>query len=227
MSFAERLRATRLLATKLAASELSELAGFSSAHVGHIESGRTKNASLASAAGIAAVLGVSVEYLFSGIGREPTAAQVNAAVSRARAKRDGKPVPALADAALDEQTPAESVAAKRNSSRPSGPSNAAAPVAMPPQAAVPELVDATEDDSTTVRTEPLPAESTPKNLPPVTTEGRSKREREATDPQDPADIENPTPLHVQAHPELGGTHVEYTDEELAERATRETPSGAL
>lgn len=124
---------------------------------------------------------------------------------------DEPPLPELADAVTDEVTPAEAPVAKRQSSA--------------PPAATLELVDAVDLDSegtpTDVNVEPLPTESTP-NLPPVATEGATKRPRRDTDPQDPREIEKPLPLHVQAHPELRhGERVLVPDED--DRTSTPTP----
>jgi transcriptional regulator with XRE-family HTH domain len=204
VSFSERLRATRQL-VGLSAHELSLLAGYSSAHVGHIERGRTKKPGLQAAADFASVLGVTVEFLISGTGPAPTKALVAAAVQRARALKAGV-APELADPDADEQTPAEAPAAKRLSSRPP----------PPPQ----ELADATDAvDETTVRTEPPPAESTP-NLPPVRVSERNVRTD--TNPDDRGDVLPPS--QVEAHPELSIANAQKASER-GEVATPE-PEGA-
>jgi transcriptional regulator with XRE-family HTH domain len=138
--------------------------------------------------------------------------------------------PELIDASLDEVTPAEVPAAKRQSSAP------------PPPAArelddeqfqaqsrehfdrvlIANLTDAAAVDDDTVPSE-LPS-STPSNLPPVTTAGRTRRNREDTDPQDPSEIE--LPPHVEAHPELRpGERVTEIDED--DRTPTPDPAGGF
>lgn len=87
MTFAERLQATRKLA-KLPAYELAELGGLSAGYVAHLERGRTKSPGLDALEALARVLGVTIDYLVSGTGPEPTEEHVVAAVARARSGED-------------------------------------------------------------------------------------------------------------------------------------------
>jgi transcriptional regulator with XRE-family HTH domain len=88
-TLAERLTRARRLAglSARALSELARDAGVgtgSDAHVGMIERGTVKYPRPETLARLAAVLGVSLDWLITGNGDEPTAEQVRAAVDAAR-----------------------------------------------------------------------------------------------------------------------------------------------
>lgn len=127
------------------------------------------------------------------------------------APRTGKPVvaPPLPPK-HDEVTPAAAPEPKRlSSSRPPPPS---------------ELVDAvdltSEGTPTDVNVEPLPERTPSPPLPGVKVSERNVRTD--TNPET-VDAKELPPLHGEAHPELGAQVVEYTPEELADRADRNTP----
>lgn len=87
-----RLRHARKLARlpggeKLSGRELSELAKLSAAAVGHVESGLVQSPTAATVVSLARVLGVSVEWLMTGVGPEPDAPAVRQAVGAARTLR--------------------------------------------------------------------------------------------------------------------------------------------
>lgn len=86
MTFAQRLADTRALAGDLSARELGRLSGVAEAYVAMIERGDRKSVSLRAAGAFAEVLGVSLDYLFSGAGDEPTEHQVKTAVAMARSR---------------------------------------------------------------------------------------------------------------------------------------------
>lgn len=70
VDFAARLELARK-ARGLSASGLSLLAGLSSAYVGHIERGRTKETTLSTAESLARALRVPPEWLAFGVGEGP------------------------------------------------------------------------------------------------------------------------------------------------------------
>lgn len=82
--FAKRLKETRELG-EIAASDLSELAGLSDGYVAHLERGVRKNPGMEAMGAIAAVLGVTIDYLVRGEGEQPAAELVKAAIATARA----------------------------------------------------------------------------------------------------------------------------------------------
>ncbi len=94
-TLAGRLRRAREL-SGLSARALSRLAGLSAAHVSLIEDARP-NLEAQTAAKLARVLGVTMEWLVSGTGAEPSAARVSDAVSAA----SGAVVPLAADESGD------------------------------------------------------------------------------------------------------------------------------
>lgn len=79
----DRIARARAL-VRLSAAELGELAGMSDAVVGMIETDRRKTPAATTVSKIAGVLGVSSDWLISGIGDEPTKEQVSTAVALAR-----------------------------------------------------------------------------------------------------------------------------------------------
>lgn len=81
---AERLKHARELVDGLGQRELDRLSTLGMGHVSMIESGRRPNIEGATAVKLARVLGVSVDWLLTGEGDDPTADQVRAAVERAR-----------------------------------------------------------------------------------------------------------------------------------------------
>jgi HTH-type transcriptional regulator, cell division transcriptional repressor len=84
-SIGDRLKRARSIVADLPASELSELAGLGTSHAGMIERGDVKTPSGLVLVKLASVLGVSVEWLVQGVGPEPKAKRVAAAIERARA----------------------------------------------------------------------------------------------------------------------------------------------
>lgn len=81
-----RLRKARTLGG-LSQRELASLAGLSPSHVGLIEQGRVDDLGSDAAARLATVLGVSLDWLVRGIGRCPAAAELTAAVTKAKARQ--------------------------------------------------------------------------------------------------------------------------------------------
>lgn len=91
-TFASRLRETREMAGDLSGRELARLAGLrSETTVGLAEIGHTHSVRLESGVAIAAVLGVELQWLVSGIGDAPTVESVRAAVAAARERHDAIP----------------------------------------------------------------------------------------------------------------------------------------
>lgn len=82
-----RLRA----ASGLSSRELSVLAGLSHSLLGQLERGDLADMKTENASRLAAVLGVSLDFLVRGEGREPTPRQVQAAVAAAKALRPKSP----------------------------------------------------------------------------------------------------------------------------------------
>ncbi len=78
-----RLREVRGL-VGIGARELDRLADTTEGHTSLIESGVVKNVTMATAGKLAGVLGVSLDWLVSGVGDDPTTASVQAAVGTAR-----------------------------------------------------------------------------------------------------------------------------------------------
>lgn len=83
----ERLRRARTLGG-LSQRELATLAGLSPSHVGLIEQGRVDDLGSGAASSLATVLGVSLDWLVRGLGRRPAAADITAAVAKARQSRE-------------------------------------------------------------------------------------------------------------------------------------------
>ena len=73
----------------MSAAQLGLLAGLSKSVVALIESGERKNPESKTVSAIAAVLGVSTDWLLSGVGAAPTSEAVKAAVARAEETRTG------------------------------------------------------------------------------------------------------------------------------------------
>jgi hypothetical protein len=116
----------------------------------------------------------------------------------------------LADAVTEETTPPQTVVAKRNSSRPAGPGDAAEPVAMPPQAAVPDLAEepATEDDLTA----PV-VEATPSNL---------RNERSDTFDEGRGETLEPSPKPLTVLDRV----IDESESQAPPRRRNDTPAGA-
>lgn len=86
----ERLRVVREM-THLSARQLAALAKTSPGHVSNVESGRlSDNVRSGTAAKLAEVLGVSLDWLVSGIGPEPIGIEVRAAVARAEMRAEAE-----------------------------------------------------------------------------------------------------------------------------------------
>ena len=97
-TFSGRLRSLRVAAQDLSASELDELAGLRRGHVSAIELGRRANVEVRTANKLAAVLGVSMDWLINGVGLEPDAGSVQDAVRHARnSHRPSQPGTGAAD----------------------------------------------------------------------------------------------------------------------------------
>jgi transcriptional regulator with XRE-family HTH domain len=96
---AKRLTDTRKLAEDLSSRELGSLAGLAETYPSLIESQQRKQVGADVVAKMAAVLGVSTDYLILGTGEVPTAETVKAAVAIARASK-------LASEADTEKVPA-------------------------------------------------------------------------------------------------------------------------
>lgn len=86
-----RIRRAREIAGDLSARELSLLAAQSHSLVGHYERGMLKDLNTSTLSRIAAVLGVSLDWLALGRGSEPTPEVVAAAVAAARSVHQGRP----------------------------------------------------------------------------------------------------------------------------------------
>lgn len=79
---------------KLSLQDVADRAGVSKAHIWEIEAGRSRNPTIATAAGIASALGVSLDYLIGLTTAEPTmhpealriACEVDAIIRRAKTK---------------------------------------------------------------------------------------------------------------------------------------------
>lgn len=86
-SLRERLpRLRALVSPPLSARELASLAGIAGSHVSLIESGDKENPSPKTLQAICVVLGVSMDWLYAGVGEEPSSETVNEAVASARAR---------------------------------------------------------------------------------------------------------------------------------------------
>lgn len=93
----QRLRRARTLA-ELPARELDRLAGIRQGHSGIIEARASENVETATAQALARVLGVSLDWLIAGKGKEPTQRAVRAAVEIARSEYAAKETAANDDA---------------------------------------------------------------------------------------------------------------------------------
>jgi transcriptional regulator with XRE-family HTH domain len=82
----DRLQKTRELA-ECTARELDRLAETAEGHASLIESGVVKNVTVETAAALAKVLGVSLDWLITGDGKSPSERAVRAAVEMARRER--------------------------------------------------------------------------------------------------------------------------------------------
>jgi transcriptional regulator with XRE-family HTH domain len=83
MSFGERLQTARKLAG-LNQGTLSELAGLSRGLVWAIEDGLRPDPTVKTAKALAAVLGISLDWLVTGTGAKPTEEQIRRSVRRAQ-----------------------------------------------------------------------------------------------------------------------------------------------
>jgi transcriptional regulator with XRE-family HTH domain len=81
--FPERLRRARERA-EISARELDRLAELAYGHTSLIETRHRPRPEMKTAVKLAGVLGLSLDWLLSGIGTEPTAKQIRASVERAR-----------------------------------------------------------------------------------------------------------------------------------------------
>lgn len=81
----ERLRHARVAAGDLGTRELDRLAGLTVGHTSAIESGRRPSIEARTAARLACVLGLSLDWFVNGTGRRPTVRSIRRAVRRARA----------------------------------------------------------------------------------------------------------------------------------------------
>lgn len=78
-----RLRFARSLAG-VSARRLDSIAGLQPGHTNAIESGRRPNIESVTAEKLSTALGISLDWLILGNGREPTAKAIRAAIERAR-----------------------------------------------------------------------------------------------------------------------------------------------
>ena len=83
-TLSERLKWLRTTADNVSAREASKLAGLRQGHVALIESGERSGVAAETVRSLAAVFGVSMDWLFSGFGKAPDVAAVRAAVTRAQ-----------------------------------------------------------------------------------------------------------------------------------------------
>lgn len=81
-----RLEHARVLAG-LSQQELSKLSGLAGSHARLIATGVVESPRVEAAERLARTLGVSLDWLVSGVGPEPTSEQVQAAVAKARTLR--------------------------------------------------------------------------------------------------------------------------------------------
>jgi transcriptional regulator with XRE-family HTH domain len=82
-TLAERLRWARE-AGGLSARELSRLSGCAESHVGHLERGDKASPAITTIAAIADSLGVSIDWLYRGSGKRPSAKRIALAVATRR-----------------------------------------------------------------------------------------------------------------------------------------------
>lgn len=82
----DRLLQARALASKLGCRELDRLAGLAEGHVSMIETGRRPNLEMSTATALVRVLGVSLDWLVSGVGPTPSARSVRMSVEAARSR---------------------------------------------------------------------------------------------------------------------------------------------
>jgi transcriptional regulator with XRE-family HTH domain len=182
--------------TTLSAAELGRRAGLSRGAVALIESGARRNPESGTIAALAGFLGIDAGWLLTGSGPEPVRGDVRAAVGD------------LADAATDEVTPPAGPAAKR-SSRPAAASGAESTVAMPPQAAVPDLAEepATEEDLA------APEVDVPSNL---------RNERSDTFDEGRGETLEPTPKSLTVLDRV----IDESESQVPPRRRNDTPAGA-
>lgn len=86
MSLSLRLRRARELAG-ISARELDRLARLTEGHTSLIESGERSNVEARTATALATTLGLSLDWLITGKGRDPIEADIRTAIERARAAR--------------------------------------------------------------------------------------------------------------------------------------------
>ena len=76
-------------AANVSARELGRLAGLpSESHVGYLETAPDPNPNANTLKSICRVLGISIDYLLTGAGPEPSSRRIRAAVEAARATRE-------------------------------------------------------------------------------------------------------------------------------------------
>jgi transcriptional regulator with XRE-family HTH domain len=85
-TIAERLRRARGIAN-VGSRELDALAGLAAGHTSMIEGRKRSSIDSDTAVKLARALGVSIDWLVTGEGREPTAKTMRAASARARARK--------------------------------------------------------------------------------------------------------------------------------------------
>ncbi len=85
-SLSTRLRDARSL-TSLGTRELDRLAGLTEGHTSAIETGTRPNVEARTAAALARVLGVTLDWLIEGTGKAPSLRAVRAAVEVARSSK--------------------------------------------------------------------------------------------------------------------------------------------
>lgn len=90
-SLGDRLALARALVPGLTAKELARLAGLSPPHVHAIETGLRPRVETRTASALADVLGVSLDWLVRGLGRDPSARRVRGAVADARTEHEIPP----------------------------------------------------------------------------------------------------------------------------------------
>lgn len=74
-------------AAGLKARELDRLAGITEGHTSFIENGKIANPSTDTARALAHVLGLSLDYLLSGVGSPPTEGEIRTAVASAQRRK--------------------------------------------------------------------------------------------------------------------------------------------
>jgi len=92
-SFAARLKWARERARlpdgePVSQKRLAKIARLAPAHVGLLENGSVKRPDMNTASSLAAALGTSMDWLWTGVGNAPTEAESNAAISAAFAAQD-------------------------------------------------------------------------------------------------------------------------------------------